>query len=532
MNPPSDISANRAPPSGISSRFDDHKTEISRLYAENKLQDVMRIMREKHNFRATMKQYKSQIRKWGLDTKRIKGSEYMGILKHKRKREKEKKRGNTRFYLREKEVPLDNIARFEHRMIRQGKITESDTLSEIGTPEALRLSTSTPSTWSASPVFRTRTPATSALHVTTQLGNQPLSPYSKALEYFVLYNGSVDDLSTAPNNNPDLYRLTFTPSPGLRSSSRMKSPRPFATINTVSDAPKTPLVIPKSPNLDGFSWFSHAKDFALSPSQVPSAPLTNLKAEQTIRRFAIKIDNYEDRCYFEQVLHPTGYCTDCLDCNAKLGGYHTRCYVLRLAWKLEFENEYNRLTSPRYVRLLAHILYTTLADVNLASNILFDVSLYLAVVGVVQFSYDELCEIELSLLESDYWLQDLKVQTRYCCLELTLLYALVGKFDNSFRLFQRVLKEDYTKVCSLADFCSSQGYSGSDTHFLAANYLSDGLVQAPRNEDAPINYIFSCPHSMNPDQERYYLKHLDLQVVAVSRLVGVYQVQRQFFSLR
>ena len=126
------------------------KNTICELYATSELKDVMRIMVDKHNFRAryenvhsmlpffpmltvkSEKLYKTKFRDWGIDTKRIKPCEYKAMLKRKRKREQDNPGKATEFQLHGEIVPDDKIARWETRMRKRGRITENDAFSQIG----------------------------------------------------------------------------------------------------------------------------------------------------------------------------------------------------------------------------------------------------------------------------------------------------------------------------------------------------------------------------------------------------------------
>ncbi|KAL1877859.1 hypothetical protein VTK73DRAFT_8386 [Phialemonium thermophilum] len=81
--------------------WEPYRTVISDLYERLKLRDVMKEMERVYSFKATEKQYKTQIKKWNLDTKYTKGSEYLAMIKTKRRREREDPPKDTRFILRE-----------------------------------------------------------------------------------------------------------------------------------------------------------------------------------------------------------------------------------------------------------------------------------------------------------------------------------------------------------------------------------------------------------------------------------------------
>lgn len=110
----------------------------------------MRIMKEDHSFNSryagfhfvrhffptltlnSEKLYKTKFRKWGVDSKHIKSSEYMAMIKKKRKREQYEPGRVTKFQLHGKDVPESKIERRETHMMKQGKVTENDTFSEVG----------------------------------------------------------------------------------------------------------------------------------------------------------------------------------------------------------------------------------------------------------------------------------------------------------------------------------------------------------------------------------------------------------------
>lgn len=135
--------------------WEGYRDIISELYSNNELREVMRIMQEEHEFRATyvdwrihpispntqtelhsIKQYKTQITKWGLDKKRIKASEYKAMLKVQRRREQQEPPKATQFFLHGREVPLGKISRFESRMVKEGKISEHDMFDDVGKSSA------------------------------------------------------------------------------------------------------------------------------------------------------------------------------------------------------------------------------------------------------------------------------------------------------------------------------------------------------------------------------------------------------------
>jgi hypothetical protein len=70
------------------------------------------------------KQYKTQLKKWNLDTKYIKASEYMLMIKTMRERAAQNPPKETRFILRGRVVDPKDIARFEKRAQKKGTIIE------------------------------------------------------------------------------------------------------------------------------------------------------------------------------------------------------------------------------------------------------------------------------------------------------------------------------------------------------------------------------------------------------------------------
>ncbi|EAQ87851.1 hypothetical protein CHGG_04470 [Chaetomium globosum CBS 148.51] len=100
---------------------------IAHLYnAMNmKLKDVMSEMQMTYNFKATSgdPRYPS---KWNLDTKYIKASEYMFMIKTMRERQAENPPKETRFMLRGRVVDPKDIARFEKRAQKKGTMRDGD----------------------------------------------------------------------------------------------------------------------------------------------------------------------------------------------------------------------------------------------------------------------------------------------------------------------------------------------------------------------------------------------------------------------
>ncbi|KAK0715295.1 Clr5 domain-containing protein [Lasiosphaeris hirsuta] len=108
--------------------WEPYRDIIAQLYTTMKLKDVMLEMQMIHHFKATEKQYKTQLKKWNLDTKYIKASEYMAMIKTKRQRESENPPKQTRFTLRGRTVDPKDITRFEKRALKKGMIKPEDQL--------------------------------------------------------------------------------------------------------------------------------------------------------------------------------------------------------------------------------------------------------------------------------------------------------------------------------------------------------------------------------------------------------------------
>ncbi|KAK0636507.1 Clr5 domain-containing protein [Bombardia bombarda] len=102
--------------------WEPYRDVIAHLYNTMKLKDVMTEMQARHHFKATEKQYKTQLKKWNLDTKYTKASEYMAMIKLKRMRESENPPKQTRFTLRGRPVDPKDITRFEKRALKKGMI--------------------------------------------------------------------------------------------------------------------------------------------------------------------------------------------------------------------------------------------------------------------------------------------------------------------------------------------------------------------------------------------------------------------------
>ncbi|TLD09900.1 hypothetical protein PgNI_05869 [Pyricularia grisea] len=110
--------------------WEPYRAIIEELYKTQKLKDVMETMERVYFFKATTRQYKTKIKEWGLDDKYIKTNEYIGILKEKRRLERDDPGRSYEFYLRGKHVEASSILRFESRATKRGLIQPGDSLSD------------------------------------------------------------------------------------------------------------------------------------------------------------------------------------------------------------------------------------------------------------------------------------------------------------------------------------------------------------------------------------------------------------------
>ncbi|KAK4035131.1 hypothetical protein C8A01DRAFT_38405 [Parachaetomium inaequale] len=108
--------------------WEPYRDIIAHLYntMNMKLKDVMSEMQMTYNFKATEKQYKTQLKKWNLDIKYIKASEYMFMIKTMRERQTANPPKETQFILRGRVVDPKDIARFEKRAQKKGTMREGD----------------------------------------------------------------------------------------------------------------------------------------------------------------------------------------------------------------------------------------------------------------------------------------------------------------------------------------------------------------------------------------------------------------------
>ncbi|SPQ20123.1 1b61e22c-2f0b-4aed-8aad-a42d7b09f665 [Thermothielavioides terrestris] len=108
--------------------WEPYRDIIAHLYntMNMKLKDVMAEMEATYTFKATEKQYKTQLKKWNLDTKYIKASEYMFMIKTMRERQAQEPPKETRFVLRGRVVDPKDIARFEKRAQKKGAMKEGE----------------------------------------------------------------------------------------------------------------------------------------------------------------------------------------------------------------------------------------------------------------------------------------------------------------------------------------------------------------------------------------------------------------------
>ncbi|KAM0804564.1 hypothetical protein BDR22DRAFT_969883 [Usnea florida] len=118
---------------------------ISEFYGCMTLDDMMKLMEEKYSFKATKKQYKTQLSKWSL-RKNITAAEYKAMIRKKQKRERFGK-ARSAFRLRGAGVEGSDIIRFQKRK----KICNDDEMSDVPTPSSLSCYTPTSDVRSRSP---------------------------------------------------------------------------------------------------------------------------------------------------------------------------------------------------------------------------------------------------------------------------------------------------------------------------------------------------------------------------------------------
>ncbi len=85
------------------------------------------------------KQYKTQLKKWSLDTKYIKASEYLFMIKTMRERAAQNPPKETQFVLRGRVVDPKDIARFEKRAQKRGSLKKGDPIECDGKRSQLAL---------------------------------------------------------------------------------------------------------------------------------------------------------------------------------------------------------------------------------------------------------------------------------------------------------------------------------------------------------------------------------------------------------
>ncbi|OCK98550.1 uncharacterized protein K441DRAFT_543101, partial [Cenococcum geophilum 1.58] len=95
--------------------WEEHRATIQRLWSQEnkKLREVMAILENDCGFRATAKQYKTQIKRWGLE-KNVKDNEMRAVIRMQRKR-KEIDGKESEFLLRDRVVPPQKIRRYMKR---------------------------------------------------------------------------------------------------------------------------------------------------------------------------------------------------------------------------------------------------------------------------------------------------------------------------------------------------------------------------------------------------------------------------------
>ncbi|PVH71368.1 hypothetical protein DL98DRAFT_596999 [Cadophora sp. DSE1049] len=115
------------------------KQEITRLYEKNTLDSIMKLMKERHGFDPSPKQYKDHIKKWGLN-KNVQTHEMEAIIKMQNNRLLESGKQSA-FRVRKRPVPPGKISRYikEHRkeIILDNESNVGGSKSPAATPGAI-----------------------------------------------------------------------------------------------------------------------------------------------------------------------------------------------------------------------------------------------------------------------------------------------------------------------------------------------------------------------------------------------------------
>ncbi|KAH7419609.1 hypothetical protein BKA64DRAFT_21618 [Cadophora sp. MPI-SDFR-AT-0126] len=276
-----------------------HKSEIEDLYRHNTLEHIMHSMQERHAFRATKKQWKSQLKKWGFK-KRTERDEYRAILKLKRRREEEQPDRASEFGLRGKVVPSAKITRYVADALKDGRITEEDTFSQVATPPDLQV-------WT--PKFEEAVPSSP-----DGVGH-PRPNSSSTIQFQHHGSGSLGRESLT---------LPFHRLPSVRYSASFPQNSAEYSQQSMQLVPASP---PRSPPLQPFDWWWDFADFSIPQSpailRCPSSnPLVRLLAP-----LSQKIDNYEDARFFIALV---------ISARKEFGGVGCRVYNILASLALKY----------------------------------------------------------------------------------------------------------------------------------------------------------------------------------------------------
>ncbi|KAF2870693.1 hypothetical protein BDV95DRAFT_66032 [Massariosphaeria phaeospora] len=516
-------------PAGTATTLDweNNKATITKLWSSNKLQDVMRIMRDEYGFQATVKQYKTQFRKWGIDTKRIEAPEYKAILRKKRKREQEEWAKSTQFELHGEIVPASKIARFENRMLKAGKITADETFSEVGTPPSLTYRTPTPSIASSSPRlgFSALSPPRKSTtpSLDRHLSKSPLVPHwTPPSSACVLFAGTVDDLIQRPDDQ-SLWRPLLTPLPGFTPSpvlsnlhgvvsSSTSIPRTAApptledsAYNLYRTLPITVLPassqMPGSPSLSKCHWWPSFVDFAASPL-VPSFPgPARHRLEEIFREVGKRAENYEDGQFYIELRRQNG-CSGESCAHNKFAYITTRveCDTGSILVKLALNAVRSGISASRIERLVRHTLLAMLQEIN-PSIEFFGVRLVLIISIAPELANPT---VILDFVES--------IIGVYSSLYAVLEYArCCSSLQESLWILQCVTGNDYVSLRAIYERWAFQclvslGFEDAvavltgghvrvkrDEHSLRHFHMSNGLVERSGNGlDRTMGHCLCC----------------------------------------
>ncbi|KAF2188365.1 hypothetical protein K469DRAFT_94555 [Zopfia rhizophila CBS 207.26] len=343
----------------------------------------------------------------------------MSMLKKRRKRGKEKA---TEFILHGHRVPTPNIDRYENRMLKHRKITESDTFSNIGTPRSLICRTPTPVNVTLSPTLEFLSfpstpigteelsapgchspfisPNTTTASPHSEIPLQSQIPHadcvtsqgtvSAAMQMNITHDqysrspslpGFLDECISLSCHSPGLMTHPTPRSLGITHSPtfNISNWNQLSASTWISEFLGSPKLY-QSPSCSNTDWWPAYSRYSSSPYEVRFIPPASHELEELIRANGRPIPNYQDQKVLDfWITNTRALCTDsCRYCHYY--GFetaHSKCALLRCLMRLRAERANVKVGPGTTEKLFTGALYELCSTIDPTPLYLLVIALHL-----------------------------------------------------------------------------------------------------------------------------------------------------------